>query len=51
MSERPGTLVEEIRVDIPDRANPLHRRKHPLLADYVSQLMELLKLDAHSDVH
>lgn len=51
MSERPGTLIEEIRVDIPDRANPLQRRKHTLLADYVSRLMELLKLDAHSDVH
>jgi NitT/TauT family transport system ATP-binding protein len=51
MSERPGTLIEEIRVDIPDRANPLQRRKHPMLADYVSRLMELLKLDAHADVH
>ena len=51
MSERPGTLIEEIRVDIPDRANPLQRRKHPILAEYVSRLMELLKLDAQADVH
>ena len=51
MSERPGTLVEEIQVDIPDRANPMQRRKHPLLADYVSRLMELLQLDAQADVH
>jgi NitT/TauT family transport system ATP-binding protein len=51
MSERPGTLIEEIRVDIPNRANPLQRRKHSSLADYVSRLMDLLKLDAHSDVH
>ncbi|MFN5097739.1 MAG: ABC transporter ATP-binding protein [Limnohabitans sp.] len=51
MSERPGTLIEEIRVDIPDRANPMQRRKHPLLADYVSRLMALLKLDAQADVH
>jgi len=51
MSERPGTFIEEIKVDIPGRENPMQRRKHPLLVDYVSQLMELLKLDAHSDVH
>ena len=51
MSERPGTLIEEIRVDIPDRANPMQRRKHPLLSDYVSRLMALLKLDAQADVH
>ena len=51
MSERPGTLIEEIKVEIPGRENPMQRRKHPLLTDYVSQLMALLKLDAHSDVH
>jgi NitT/TauT family transport system ATP-binding protein len=51
MSERPGTFIEEIKVEIPARENPMLRRKHPLLVDYVSQLMELLKLDAHSDVH
>jgi NitT/TauT family transport system ATP-binding protein len=28
MSERPGTIVEEITVDIPGRDNPLQRRKH-----------------------
>ena len=51
MSERPGTLIEEIRVDIPDRANPMQRRKHPAVGDYVSRLMELLRLDAQADVH
>ena len=51
MSERPGTLIEEIKVEIPGRENPMQLRKHPLLTDYVSQLMALLKLDAHSDVH
>jgi NitT/TauT family transport system ATP-binding protein len=51
MSERPGTIVEEIRIDIPDRANPMQRRKHPSVGDYVSRLMELLKLDATADVH
>lgn len=51
MSERPGTIVEEIVVDIPDRDNPLQRRKHPRVGEYVAQLMDLLKLDAQSEVH
>ena len=51
MSERPGTIIEEIPVDIPDRANPMQRRKHPALGEYVSRLMELLKLDAQAEVH
>ena len=51
MSERPGTMIEEIVVNIPDRDNPMQRRKHPQLADYVSRLMELLKLDAHTHMH
>jgi NitT/TauT family transport system ATP-binding protein len=51
MSERPGTIIEEIKVDIPDRHNPMQRRKHDSVGHYVSQLMELLKLDASADVH
>ena len=51
MSERPGTIIEEIPVDIPDRNNPMQRRKHPAVGEYVSRLMELLKLDAQADVH
>jgi len=51
MSERPGTIVEEITVDIPDRVNPMQRRKHASVGDYVSHLMELLKLDAQAEVH
>ena len=51
MSERPGTIVEEIVVDIPDRDNPLQRRKHHSVGDYVARLMDLLKLDAQADVH
>ena len=51
MSERPGTIVEEITVDIPGRDNPMARRKHPAVGDYVSRLMDLLKLDAQTDVH
>lgn len=51
MSERPGTIIEEIVVDIPGRENPMQRRKDPSLGDYVARLMDLLKLDANADVH
>ncbi len=44
MSARPGTLVEEIVVDIPDRHNPMSRRKHPKLHDLVYRLAELLHI-------
>ena len=51
MSERPGTIVEEITVDIPGRDNPLQRRKHARVSELVSRLMDLLKLDAQAKVH
>ncbi len=51
MSERPGTIVEEITVDIPGRDNPLQRRKHARVNELVSRLMDLLKLDAQAQVH
>ncbi len=51
MSERPGTITEEIVVDLPARDNPMARRKHPELNAYVTRLMDLLRLDAHSEVH
>ena len=51
MSERPGTIVHEIVVDLPDRHNPMQRRKLPRLSQLVSELMTLLKLDAQSEVH
>ena len=51
MSERPGTIVEEIVVEIPGRDNPMQRRKHHEVADYVAHLMDLLKLDANAEVH
>jgi len=51
MSERPGTIVEEIEVAMPDRNNPMQRRKHARLSELVSHLMTLLKLDAQAEVH
>ncbi|MBP7566373.1 MAG: ABC transporter ATP-binding protein [Burkholderiaceae bacterium] len=51
MSERPGTIIEQIPVDIPGRDNPMQRRKHERVGAYVGQLMDLLKLDANTEVH
>jgi NitT/TauT family transport system ATP-binding protein len=51
MSERPGTIIEDIRVDLPERNNPMQRRKHPEMGHYVGRLMDLLQLDAQTPVH
>jgi NitT/TauT family transport system ATP-binding protein len=51
MSERPGTIVEQIPVDIPGRENPMERRKHESVGRYISMLMDMLKLDANTEVH
>jgi NitT/TauT family transport system ATP-binding protein len=45
MSERPGTVVEEIKVDLPDRDNPIHRRTHPRAGEYIARLFELMRLE------
>ena len=50
MSPRPGTIVEEIVVDLPHRANPLERRKLPGIGPLVGRLMELLKIGAQGDL-
>jgi NitT/TauT family transport system ATP-binding protein len=44
MSARPGTIIEEIHVELPHRDNPIVRRRDPRVSDYVSRLMELLHL-------
>jgi NitT/TauT family transport system ATP-binding protein len=44
MSARPGTIIEEIRVDLPARNDPIVRRGHPRVGEYVARLMELLHL-------
>ena len=51
MSERPGTIVEQITVDLPERNNPMKRRKQDELGRLVARLMDLLKLDANTNVH
>ena len=45
MSERPGTVVEEIKVDLPDRDNPIQRRAHPRAGAYIARLFELMRLE------
>ncbi len=44
MSARPGTIIEEIDVDMPMRNNPLERRKLPEVGPLIARLMELLKV-------
>ena len=45
MSFRPGRIVEEIAIDIPNVGNPIERRKDPKISLYFAQLMDLLHLD------
>ena len=42
MSQRPGTIIEEIPIEIPGRENPMERRKQPKIGEYVARLMSLL---------
>lgn len=45
LSERPGTIVAEITVDLPHRERPLKRRVMPEVGDYAAQLFKHLKLE------
>jgi NitT/TauT family transport system ATP-binding protein len=45
MSERPGRLVEEIQVDLPNRDNPLARISAPRAREYVDHLLSSLHLE------
>ncbi len=42
MSARPGRIIEEIAIDLPDRADCMRRREHPGIGHYVPRLMSLL---------
>ena len=44
MSQRPGRIVEIIPIAIPDRGNPMERRKSPKIGPYVAELMDLLHI-------
>jgi NitT/TauT family transport system ATP-binding protein len=44
MSPRPGRIIDEIKIEIPDRDDPIKRRRHPNVEQYVERLMELLDI-------
>jgi NitT/TauT family transport system ATP-binding protein len=44
MSRRPGRIIEEIRIDVPGRDDPIARRQEPRVNDYVGRLMERLDI-------
>ena len=50
MSERPGRIIEEIAVDLPDRNNPIARRAHPRAGQFIARLFELLRLDQRTEL-
>jgi NitT/TauT family transport system ATP-binding protein len=45
MSRRPGTIIDEIAIDVPQRDDPLARRHDPKVNDYVARLMDRLGID------
>ncbi|HDS1683727.1 TPA: ABC transporter ATP-binding protein [Pseudomonas putida] len=51
MSARPGTIIEEIEIDLPHRDNPLERRKLPEIGPLAGRLMDLLHVGADHELH
>jgi len=47
MSRRPGTIVDEIAIELPQRDDPIARRREPKMNDYVARLMDRLDI-AHA---
>jgi NitT/TauT family transport system ATP-binding protein len=46
MSARPGTIIRELIIEIPDREDPFARREDPRMGRYVGELVELLHINA-----
>ena len=46
MTRRPGRIIDKIEIDIPDRDDPLRRRTHPKIGEYVNRLMDRLDIGA-----
>jgi NitT/TauT family transport system ATP-binding protein len=42
MSRRPGTIIDEIAIELPRRDDPIARRQNPKVNDYVARLMDRL---------
>jgi NitT/TauT family transport system ATP-binding protein len=49
MSRRPGRIIDELAIDIPGRDDPLARRSHPKVQDFVGRLMQRLDIGAPED--
>ena len=49
MSQRPGTIIDEIVIDLPHRDDPIARRADPKVNAYVAQLMDRLDI-AHASL-
>lgn len=45
MSERPGTVMREMAISLPDRAHPLKRRQMPQVHEHAAEIFTLLRLD------
>jgi NitT/TauT family transport system ATP-binding protein len=50
MSKRPGTIVDEIAIDIPGRDDPLTRRHDAKIGGYVNRLMDRLGIGSNEAV-
>jgi NitT/TauT family transport system ATP-binding protein len=44
MSRRPGRIIDEMTIDLPQRDDPLARRRHAKVNDYVARLMDRLDI-------
>jgi NitT/TauT family transport system ATP-binding protein len=44
MSQRPGKIIREITVDMPDRSRPFRRRGNPRMNEYLVEILDLLGL-------
>ena len=42
MSERPGTIIEDVRIDLPRPRDPSMTREDPAFGDYVVRLSKLM---------
>jgi NitT/TauT family transport system ATP-binding protein len=49
MSRRPGAIIDEISIDVPQRDNPIARRADPKVNAYVGRLMDRLDI-AHASL-
>ena len=50
MSRRPGRVIDEIRIELPQRDDPIARRREPRVNEYVARLMDRLDI-SHARQH